>query len=155
MLPAALGSPNEATPAHRGQLRVAAPAAFERHARPVYSRLERLILMKAGMKKGYTLAVMSSSYRTCLVTIALLVAAFVALYPLLDCGPGGCPEILQASHAAHAGLSTACLAAVLVGSLAAPAFASFSGRRRPVNQRRPAAAYLSPNTPPPRVLSSR
>jgi hypothetical protein len=77
---------------------------------------------------------MSSSRRTCLVAIAVLVAAFVALYHLLDCGLGGCPE---ASHAAHSGLSTACLAAVLVGSLAAPAIDSFSGHRRPANHLRP------------------
>jgi hypothetical protein len=40
-------------------------------------------------------------------------AAFVTLYPLLDCGPGGCPE---ASHAAHASFSTARLVAVLAAS---------------------------------------
>jgi hypothetical protein len=52
ILSGAKGSPNEATPAQRDQLRVAATAAVERHARPVYSRLERPIVMKAGMKKG-------------------------------------------------------------------------------------------------------
>ncbi|MDP9479826.1 MAG: hypothetical protein M3R38_29895 [Actinomycetota bacterium] len=88
--------------------------------------------------------------------LAVLVATFVALYPLLDCGPEGCPEASQASHAAHAGLSTACLAAVLVGSgAAAPIFRPFVGRRRITNPRRPVETYLSPEAPPPRVLPSR
>ncbi len=59
----------------------------------------------------------------------VLVAAFVALYPLLDCGPGGCPEVSQASDAAHALPSTACLAALVAGSLAGtPIFLSFLGQ---------------------------
>lgn len=90
------------------------------------------------------------------VLLAVLVAAFVALYPLLDCGPGGCPEVSQSSHAAHAGLSTACLAAVLGGSgVAAPIFLPFLGRRRIADQRRPVETYLSPEAPPPQVLPSR
>jgi hypothetical protein len=97
---------------------------------------------------------MSYSHRTCLVTIAVLVAAIVALYPLLDCGPGGCPEVSQTSHAAHAGLSTAYLAAVLVGSGAAPSLLPFLGRRRVDNSHRPVETYISPEAPPPRVFSS-
>lgn len=90
------------------------------------------------------------------VLLAVLVAAFVVLYPLLDCGPEGCPEVSQSSHAAHAGLSTACLAAVLVGSgVAAPIFLPFLGRRRITNPRRPVETYLSPEAPPPRLPPSR
>lgn len=87
---------------------------------------------------------------------AVLLAAFVMLYPLLDCGAQGCPEISQASHATHAGLSTACLAVVLAGSgAAAPVLLPFLGRRRIANPLRPVETYLSPEAPPPRVLLSR
>jgi hypothetical protein len=121
----------------------------------VCSHLGKLVNINAGVKSSYTLAVMSYLRCTCLVAIAVLVAAFVALYPLLDCGPGGCPEVSQTSHAAHAGLSTACLAAVLVGlSVAAPIFFPSLGRRRIANPRRPIETYLSPEAPPPRVLPS-
>ncbi len=98
----------------------------------------------------------NSSHARLTIALAVLVAVFVALYPLLDCGPEGCPEVSQSSHAAHAGLSTACLAAVLVGSgVAAPIFLPFLGRRRITNPRRPVETYLSPEAPPPRLPPSR
>lgn len=130
-----------------------ATEAIDQHARPACSRLEKFLVVNAGVKNGYTLAVMPSLRCTCLVAIGVLVAVFVALYPLLDCGPGGCPE---ASHAAHAGLSTACLAALLAGSsAAAPIFFSFLGQHGITNSRRPIETYLSPEAPPPRVLPGR
>jgi len=93
------------------------------------------------------------------VTLAVFVFAFASFHPYFDaagfCGLGGCPDASHSSHGSHgAGFSTACMAAVLIASLATSAFGSFSGRRRAANQRRPAAAYLSPDTPPPRVLPS-
>src|SRR5688572_10277047 len=59
--------------------------------------------------QGYNLHALPSVGRTYLIALAVLVAAFVTFYPLLDCGPGGCPEASQSSHAAHSGLSTTCL----------------------------------------------
>ncbi|QIN81032.1 hypothetical protein GBA65_21545 (plasmid) [Rubrobacter marinus] len=91
--------------------------------------------------------------------LAVLVAAFLAMHPYLDaaglCGAGGCPEPSQSSsHAAHGGgFSAACVAAVLVNSAATTlAFASLLGRRFVGDHRRPVETYLSPDTPPPRVL---
>jgi hypothetical protein len=96
--------------------------------------------------------------RAHLIALVVLVATFVALHPYLDeaglCGLGGCPEASQFSHAAHAGLSTACLVAVVVASGARPR-ASFFGRRRAADPLRPTEAYLPPDTPPPRVSPSR
>ncbi len=110
-----------------------------------------------GPISNYNESVMkNSSHARLTIALAVLVAAFVALYPLLDCGPGGCPEVSQASHAAHAGLSTACLAALLAGSsAAAPIFLSFLGQHGVTNSRRPIETYLSPEAPPPRVLPGR
>lgn len=90
--------------------------------------------------------------------LAILVTVFVSFHPYFDvaglCGLGGCPEPSQSSSpTAH---STGCVAAVLVASgAAALAFASFFGRLRAADHRRPAETYLSPDTPPPRVLFSR
>ncbi len=99
-------------------------------------------------------------HRAHLVVIMVLVAAFVALHPYLDeaglCGLGGCPAASQVSHAAHTGFSTICLVAVLAASAAGVlAFASFLGRRRADDHPWPTEAYLSPDTPPPRVSPSR
>jgi hypothetical protein len=63
----------------------------------------------------YNMAALNS-WRTTLVVLAFLVAAFVALYPYLGsmgiCDSGGCPQIV---HSASGGFSTACpIAAVLV-----------------------------------------
>ncbi len=96
-----------------------------------------------------------------LVAIAVLVTAFVVAHPYLDgaglCGLGGCPEPSQSSsHAAHGGgSSTACVSAVLASGVAVFAFASLSGRRRIADHRRPTEAYLSLDTPPPRLLFGR
>jgi hypothetical protein len=85
--------------------------------------------------------------------LAALVAAFVGLYPLLDCDLDGCPEASQTSHAIPVGSSTACIVAVLVASFTAPAVAPLLGGRRANNQRRPTDVYLSPDPHPPRPLS--
>jgi hypothetical protein len=91
-----------------------------------------------------------------LVALALFVCAFASLHPYFDaegyCGLAGCPDPSLSSHASNgASYSTACLAAVLVAAVAAPIFGRFSWRRWLPDHRRPAEAYLSPDTPPPRV----
>src|SRR5215218_8386108 len=99
------------------------------------------------------------SYRSqLLVALALLVFAFGSLHPFFDaaglCGLGGCQKPVQSSHDSHSGgSSTACVAAVLVAAVATPAFRRFSKRRRVTGLRRPTGPYLSPDTPPPRVLA--
>lgn len=113
------------------------------------------------VSSGYNGCALLPSYRTYLhFALAILVAAFVSFHPYLDaaglCGSGGCPKPSHSSHATHVGFSTTCLAAVLVASGAAVfALASSLGRRRVAEHRRPVEPYLSPDTPPPRVLSSR
>ena len=98
-----------------------------------------------------------TSFRAYLLTaLAVFVFAFASFHAYFDaaglCGLGGCPDASHTADGSHgAGFSTACVAAVLGASLAAHAFASFFGRRA-TEQRRPSATYLSPDTPPPRVL---
>lgn len=53
---------------------------------------------------------MPFSRRSLLIASAVFVAAFMALYPVLDCGDGGCPDAL---HAAGGTAMSACLAVVL------------------------------------------
>ena len=108
----------------------------------------------------YTLDAMPCSRRTLFVLFAVLLTAFVTLHPYLDgaglCDHGGCPEASQSSHAVHVSVSTACVAAVFVAPFgAALAFARFSGRRRVDDEWRPDETFLSPDTPPPRVLPVR
>jgi hypothetical protein len=103
---------------------------------------------------------LTPSYRAYLsIALAVLVFAFAAFHPCFDaagfCGLGECPDASKSSEASHtAGFPTDCVAAVLLFVLATAAFAAFSGRRA-ANHRRPAAAFLSPDTPPPRVLPGR
>jgi hypothetical protein len=93
--------------------------------------------------------------RTYVAALAVLVAAFVALYPYLGemgfCGSGGCPEVSHSSHAPPAGYWAACLVAVLVASPAAPLAAASFSRRRAADHPRPTEPCLSPETPPPRA----
>ena len=87
--------------------------------------------------------------RTLLIALAVLVAAFVGLYPLLDCDSGECPEASQSSHAIHFGSSAMCIVVVLVTFSSALAVASLLGARRVADQRRPTQVYLSPDPRPP------
>jgi hypothetical protein len=93
------------------------------------------------------------------MVLVILVIAFASFHPYFDaagyCGLGGCQEASQSSHAAHAGLSTTCLVAVLAASPMALAFAFFFGRRRAADFPLLTEAYLSPDPPPPRVSPSR
>src|SRR5215207_5544710 len=94
--------------------------------------------------------------RTTLVVLALLVAAFVALYPYLGsmgmCDSGECPQIV---HSASGGFSTACLiAAVLVVVPMLRALAAF-GWRSATSELRPIQVFSSPDPPPPRSFLSR
>ena len=89
-------------------------------------------------------------HRTHLVVLALLLVAFVGLYPLLECDAGGCPE---ASHSSHVlGSSATCLIAVLAATTAALASAPPFRGRRADHHRRPAEVYLPPDPHPPRLF---
>jgi hypothetical protein len=97
--------------------------------------------------------------RTSLAILALLVAAFVALYPYLGsmgmCDFGECPYAAQSSsHTSSAGLASVCVSAVLSAVPAVLAFALFRGRLLPAADSRPTELYLSPDPPPPRFFLS-
>ncbi len=104
---------------------------------------------------GYNRYALLPVRRTFLVVIAVLVAAFVALYPYLAgmdmCEVGECPYAAQASYEGSGGLAATCLSAVLVSSAAVLASAASRGRRFFVAVSRPAEPYLSPDPPPPRL----
>ena len=93
---------------------------------------------------------------TTLVILAVLVAAFVALYPYLGtlemCDHGECPYMAQSSQTTSAGFVATCLSAVLVAPSVALALAMFHGRRLPTADPRPPEFCLSPDPPPPRSL---
>jgi hypothetical protein len=97
---------------------------------------------------------------TYLFVLAVLVAAFVALYPYLGtmemCNFGECPYAAQSSSpTSSAGLSSACVSAVLSAFPAVLALALFRGRRLPAGDARPTQLDLSPDPPPPRSFLSR
>jgi hypothetical protein len=103
----------------------------------------------------YNLAVVNPG-RTTLIILALVVAAFVALYPYLGsmgmCDSGECPQIV---HSASGGFSTACLiAAVLVVVPVLRAVTGF-GWRSATSELRPIQVFSSLDPPPPRLLPSR
>jgi len=98
--------------------------------------------------------------RTYLIVLAVLVAAFVALYPSLGamemCDSAECPYTTQSSsHTSTAGLASVCVSAVLTAFPAMLAFALLRGRRLPAAHWRPMQLYLSVDPPPPRFLLSR
>ncbi|MDP9412234.1 MAG: hypothetical protein M3R38_27930 [Actinomycetota bacterium] len=100
---------------------------------------------------------------TYLVALAVLVAAFVSLYPYLGamdmCHSGECPYATQSSaqsSATSAGVAGLCLGAVLAVSPAGIlAFAMLRGRRLSDERSRPAQFFLSPDPPPPQFSLSR
>ena len=97
--------------------------------------------------------------RTYLIVLAVLVTAFVALYPYLGtmemCDSGECPYAAQSSsHTSSAGLASVCMSAVLSAFPALLAFALFRGRNLPTGDSRPMQLYLSPDPPPPRSFLS-
>jgi hypothetical protein len=95
--------------------------------------------------------------RTYLLSLAILVTAFVALYPYLGamemCHSGECPYATQPStqsSTASTGLAGLCLSAVLaVSSAGILAFAMLRGRHRLDEISRPSQFLLSPDPPPP------
>ncbi len=93
---------------------------------------------------------------TYLTALAVIVAAFVALYPYLtgmgSCGTGECLYAVQSSHGGSVGFTAACLTATLASPLVA-AFASFAFRGRNITpvEAQPSQLYLSPDPPPPRL----
>ncbi len=98
-------------------------------------------------------------HRTTVVVVAVLVAAFVALYPYLGamemCDSGECPYAAQSSHTTtSAGLASTCLIAVLSAFPAVLDVALLRGRRLPAADSQPVQLYLSPDPPPPRTCLS-
>jgi hypothetical protein len=102
---------------------------------------------------------MATRRTSLLVLLAILVAAFVALYPYLSamdmCDSGECPYAVQSSHTASTGLASVCASAVLSTLPALLAFTLFQGRRLPTADKRPTQLYISPDPPPPRSFLSR
>jgi acyl CoA:acetate/3-ketoacid CoA transferase beta subunit len=98
--------------------------------------------------------------QTYLFGLAVLVAAFVALYPFLSnmgmCDSGECPYATQSSsHTSSAALPSVCVSAVLTAFPAMLVFALLRGHRLAAAHWRPMQLYLSPDPPPPRSLLSR
>lgn len=93
--------------------------------------------------------------RTYLLSLAVLMTFFVALYPYLGgmCHSGECPYAAQTSaqsSGSSTGLAGLCLGAVLAASSAGLlGFATIRGLRRFDERSRPARFYLSPDPPPP------
>ena len=98
---------------------------------------------------------------TCLVALALLVAAFVAFYPYLSgmgpCYGGECPYATHSSsEGSNTGFATACVGAGLVASsVAVLAFAVRRGCLATTDDPRPTEVYFSLEPPPPRLPLTR
>ncbi len=94
---------------------------------------------------------------TYLLFLAVLVAAFVSLYPYLGgmrmCHPDECPYAAQTSthsSGASTGLAGLCLSVVLAASsVGLLGLATIRARRLSGEHSRPARFYLSPDPPPP------
>lgn len=88
--------------------------------------------------------------RTYVIALAILVTAFVALYPYLGakdmCDSGKCPMMTQSASGV---VSTACLVVVLA---AAPVMLAVlrSRLRGAASEPRPLQVFSSPDPPPPR-----
>lgn len=99
--------------------------------------------------------------RTYLVTLALLVAAFVAFYPYLSgmgpCYGGECPYATHSSsEGSNTGFATACVGAgVVASSVAVLAFAVRRGYLATTDDPRPTEIYFSLDPPPPRLPLTR
>ena len=101
----------------------------------------------------YNLATLNTR-RTTLMVLALLVTAFVALYPYLGsmgmCDSGECPQIV---HSASQGFSTACLIAAVLVVVPVLRAVSALGWRSATSELRPIQVFSSPDPPPPRSSS--
>jgi hypothetical protein len=90
--------------------------------------------------------------RTTLVVLAVLVAAFVALYPYLGsmgmCDSGECPQMV---HSASGGVSTACLIAAALVVVPVLRTVTAFGWRGATSELRPMQVFSSPDPPPPRI----
>ena len=110
----------------------------------------------------YTLAAVAVR-RTYLISLAIFVTAFVALYPYLGamemCDSGECPYAAQSSVQSpmgSSGIAGLCLGAVLaVSSAGVLAFGAFYGLRTISNDARPTGVFLSFDPPPPQLYLSR
>jgi hypothetical protein len=97
-----------------------------------------------------------NAHRPYLIVFAVLVAAFVALYPYLGaigaCDHGECPYMVQSSHTTASSLLSTCLSAVLSASPAGVlALALLHRRRINATQSRPEEIFLPPDPPPPQL----
>ncbi len=105
------------------------------------------------------MSLMSSSRRTSLIALGVVVAIFVALYPYLGamdfCERGECPYAMTHSSSSNsAGPVSACVVAALAASFAgmmAPAL--LRGRRVFASNAWLTQFHLSPESPPPRFSS--
>ena len=91
---------------------------------------------------------------TTILVLALLVAAFVALYPQLGaagmCDSGECPQIASPASGGSSGI---CCPALAVAAVAPVVGAAATGLRvrRASTVRPPYQIYFSPESPPPRL----
>jgi hypothetical protein len=89
--------------------------------------------------------------RTLLIALAVLVAAFVALYPYLGsmemCDSGECPYV---AHSASGGFSTACMAVAVLAVVAVLRVAAAFRSSGAAAELRPLQIHSSPDPPPPR-----
>lgn len=107
-----------------------------------------------GWEDRYTPAVMIRSHRAAFAALAVLVAVFVALYPYLDCGPGGCPDAAQAPHHISGGSLASCLVAVLAVAPKARSARSSTAFRRPSSERILSQTHVAPSPHPPQRFTS-
>jgi hypothetical protein len=86
-----------------------------------------------------------------LLALAVLLAAFVALYPYLGsmgmCDSGECPYV---AHSASGGLSTACMVVAVLAVVPALRVAAGSRSYGTAAKLRPLQVNSSPDPPPPR-----
>jgi hypothetical protein len=109
-------------------------------------------------RERYNVKVLTVS-RTYLLALAVLVAAFVALYPYLEsmemCDSGECP--MAAHSSASVGFSAAgCLVVAVLASVPTMVRALSALRMSgAASEQRPLQVFSSPDPPPPRSFLSR
>lgn len=92
--------------------------------------------------------------RTTLLVLAILVAAFVTLYPQLDsagmCDSGECPQIANSVSSGFSGACCPALASLAAAPVVGAAAAGFRLRGTILVQSL-SQLYFSPESPPPRL----
>lgn len=92
--------------------------------------------------------------RTTLLALAILVAAFVTLYPALDsagmCDSGECPQIVNSASGGFSGTCVPALASLAAAPVVGAAAAGLRLREATTVQS-PSQIYYAPESPPPRL----